>query len=50
LFPSFIFARIASDLGLSLSPVQLADQLRKSVRHALSHDIVVHGAQLMPDP
>src|SRR5437773_12452440 len=39
------------DLGRRrLRPIEFPDQLCKAVRHALSDHVVVHGAELMPDP
>src|SRR5260221_148350 len=30
--------------------IELFDQLCKAIRHALSDHVIVHGAELMPDP
>ena len=49
--PSRCFCRCRPALGRRrFRPVELADQLRKAVRHALPHHVVVHGAELMADP
>jgi hypothetical protein len=30
-------------------PIKLADEFRKPIRNSLSHDIVIHGAELVAD-
>jgi hypothetical protein len=33
-----------------LGRIKLTDQFREPIRHSLSHNIVIHGAELMADP
>ena len=38
-----------SRLGFCLGYIKFSDQFRETIRHPLSDDVVVHGAELMAD-
>ena len=42
-----VFVGVASGLSRCFGSVELSDQVREAVRHALPHHVVVHGAKLM---
>jgi hypothetical protein len=38
-----------SDLGIGPGYIKLTDQIRETIGYPLTHDIVVHGAELVAD-